>query len=177
MTDERFDVVVIGGGIVGLATAMHLTRTLPRLRTLVVEKEPRIASHQTGHNSGVIHSGIYYKPGSLKARLCVEGAAAMVDFCKQHGIPHEVCGKVIVATSEDELPRLHQLLERGKANGIAGLRLLRREQLCDLEPHCAGISAIHVPVTGITDYAAVSAKYAELISHQHRSRWLAATKC
>ena len=166
MTDERFDVVVIGGGIVGLATAMHLTRTLPRLRTLVVEKEPRIASHQTGHNSGVIHSGIYYKPGSLKARLCVEGAAAMVDFCKQHGIPHEVCGKVIVATSEDELPRLHQLLERGKANGIAGLRLLRREQLCDLEPHCAGISAIHVPVTGITDYAAVSAKYAELIDAQ-----------
>lgn len=166
MTDQRFDVIVIGAGIVGLSTAMHLTRRFPRLRVLVVEKEPQIASHQTGHNSGVIHSGIYYKPGSLKARLCVEGAAAMVNFCREHGLPHEVCGKVIVATAEEEIPRLHQLLERGQANGLAGLRRLSREQLRELEPHCTGIAGIHVPVTGITDYAAVGQKYAELIVAQ-----------
>src|SRR5579862_9700325 len=124
MPDQRFDVVVIGGGIVGLATALQFGRAFPKLRLLLVEKEDGVARHQSGHNSGVIHSGIYYKPGSLKARLCVEGAAAMVEFCREHGIPHEVCGKVIVATGTDELPRLEELRRRGEANGLTGLRMI-----------------------------------------------------
>jgi L-2-hydroxyglutarate oxidase LhgO len=142
---------------------MHLLAAFPRLRVVVLEKEAQIARHQTGHNSGVIHSGIYYKPGSLKARLCVEGAAAMVQFCREHGVPHDVCGKVIVATREEELPALKELVERGQTNGLAGLRMLSREQLRELEPHCAGIAAIHVPSTGITDYALVSREYASKI--------------
>lgn len=163
MPDHKADVVVIGGGIVGLSTAMHLLGAFPRLRVIVLEKEAQIASHQTGHNSGVIHSGIYYKPGSLKAQLCVEGAAAMVRFCREHGVPHDVCGKVIVATRESELPALPELMERGQTNGLTGLHLLSREQLREFEPHCAGIAAIHVPSTGITDYALVSREYAKKI--------------
>ena len=166
MPDQRFDIVVIGAGIVGLSTAMHLTASFPRLKLLVLEKESRVAAHQSGHNSGVIHSGIYYKPGSMKARLCVEGAAAMVEFCRQHGIAHEVCGKVIVATSDDEIPRLQALFERGRANGIPVLRMLDGDALREIEPHCGGIRGLHVPGTGITDYAAVSEKYAELIAAQ-----------
>ncbi len=106
MADSRYGVVIIGGGIVGLAVALEITRRFPQRRLLVIEKEDRVARHQSGHNSGVIHSGIYYKPGSMKARLCVTGAAAMVEFCREHGVVHEVCGKVIVATAADELPRL-----------------------------------------------------------------------
>jgi L-2-hydroxyglutarate oxidase len=166
MPDQKFDIVIIGGGIVGLSTAMHATRLFPRLRLLLVEKEDRVAHHQSGHNSGVIHSGIYYKPGSLKARLCVEGAAAMVAFCTQHSLPHEVCGKVVVATSAEEAPRLQALLERGQANGIAGLRMIDREQLRQIEPHCGGLRWLHVPSTGITDYARVCEKYAELVVAQ-----------
>src|SRR4026208_2404581 len=119
----RLDFVVVGGGIVGLATAAALLEGEPHTRLAVLEKERIWAAHQTGHNSGVIHSGIYYKPGSLKAKFCVEGAAAMVDFCRTHSLPHEICGKVIVATSAEEVPRLNTLLDRGKANGLAGLRL------------------------------------------------------
>ena len=115
MPDQAFDIIIIGGGIVGLSTAMHATRSMPGLRLLVVEKENEVARHQSGHNSGVIHAGIYYKPGSLKAKFCVEGAAAMVEFCREHSLPHQVCGKVIVATSDDEVPRLKALLERGQA--------------------------------------------------------------
>jgi len=151
---------------VGLATALEVARRYPRLRLLVLEKEDRVARHQSGHNSGVIHSGVYYKPGSLKARLCVAGAAAMVEFCREHGVPHKVCGKVIVATDESEFPRLDELARRGEANGLAGLRLVGANELRELEPHASGLRALLVPSTGITDYAQVCEKYAELISAQ-----------
>ncbi len=164
MTDAGYNVIIIGGGVVGLAVALEITRRFPRLRLLVLEKEDGVARHQSGHNSGVIHSGVYYKPGSLKARLCVAGASAMVEFCREHGIPHKVCGKVIVATRADELPRLEDLRQRGEANGLTGLRLIGPEELRELEPHASGLRALLVPSTGITDYAVVCEKYAELIS-------------
>ncbi len=166
MPDQSFDIVVIGGGIVGLATALQFGRAFPKLRLLLAEKEDRVARHQSGHNSGVIHSGIYYKPGSLKAKLCVEGAAAMEAFCREHAIPVEICGKIIVATSAEEIPRLQGLLERGQANGILGLKMLDKAQAREIEPHCGGVGWLHVPSTGITDYVAVCAKYAELIVAQ-----------
>ena len=164
MTDSHSDVIIIGGGVVGLAVALEITLRFPRRRLLVLEKEDHVARHQSGHNSGVIHSGIYYKPGSLKARLCVAGAAAMVEFCREHGIPHKICGKVIVATGPAELPRLEDLRRRGEANGLTGLRLLEPEELREVEPHASGLQALLVPSTGITDYAVVCEKYAELIS-------------
>ncbi|MGE5723531.1 MAG: L-2-hydroxyglutarate oxidase [Acidobacteriota bacterium] len=164
MPQHSFDVLVIGGGIVGLSTAMEATSRFPQLRLAVLEKEPEIARHQSGHNSGVIHSGIYYKPGSLKARLCVEGAAAMVEFCRRHALAFELCGKVIVAAEEAELPRLEELRRRADANGLQGVRELGPEQLRELEPHSAGIRALHVPGTGITDYPAVCRKYAEIVA-------------
>jgi (S)-2-hydroxyglutarate dehydrogenase len=164
MTDSCYDVVIIGGGVVGLGVALEITRRFPRLRLLLLEKEDRVARHQSGHNSGVIHSGVYYKPGSMKARLCVAGAAAMVEFCREHGIAHEVCGKVIVATHADELPRLQDLRKRGEANGLTGLRLIGPEELREIEPHATGLQALVVPSTGITDYARVCEKYAELVS-------------
>src|ERR1700686_3425902 len=166
MTDSRHNVVIIGGGVVGLAVALEITRCFPHLRLLLVEKEDRVARHQSGHNSGVIHSGVYYKPGSMKARLCVTGAAAMVEFCREHGIAHHVCGKVIVATHAEELPRLEELRRRGEANGLAGLRMIGPEQLREIEPHATGLRALVVPSTGITDYAVVCEKYAELIRNQ-----------
>jgi len=164
MTDSRPNVVIIGGGIVGLGVALVITRRFPDLRLLLLEKEDRVARHQSGHNSGVIHSGVYYKPGSLKARLCVTGAAAMVKFCCEYGIPHEVCGKVIVATDVEELPGLEQLRQRGEANGLTGLRLIGANELREIEPHATGLQALVVPSTGITNYATVCQKYAELIS-------------
>jgi (S)-2-hydroxyglutarate dehydrogenase len=164
MSDSRFDVIIIGAGIVGLAIGREITTRFPRLRLLILEKENRIARHQSGHNSGVIHSGIYYKPGSLKAKLCVEGAREMVEFCREQGIAHQICGKVIVATRAAEIPRLEELRRRGEANGLTGLRILGPEELREIEPHASRVRAIFVPSTGITDYAAVCAKYAELIS-------------
>jgi L-2-hydroxyglutarate oxidase LhgO len=166
MVDQHYDVVVIGGGIVGLAVALETTCRFPRYRLAVLEKEAKVAQHQTGHNSGVIHSGIYYKPGSIKARTCVEGAAAMVQFCREQGIAHEVCGKVIVATDDEEVARLRVLEERGKANRLQGLRWIGTEELRELEPHARGIAALHVPNTGITNYAAVCEKYVELMQGQ-----------
>jgi L-2-hydroxyglutarate oxidase len=137
----QFDVAVIGGGAVGLATAMALLGRRP-IRLVVLEAEDRLAAHQTGHNSGVIHSGLYYKPGSLKARLCTEGREAMYAFCQQHNIPYERCGKVVVATRESELPALAELERRGSANGLAGVRRLSGEELREFEPHVAGIAAV-----------------------------------
>ena len=164
MTDSRFDVIIIGGGAVGLGVALEITRRLPHLRLLLLEKEDRVARHQSGHNSGVIHSGVYYKPGSMKARLCVTGAAAMIEFCREHGIAHNVCGKVIVATHSEELPRLEELRKRGEANGLTGLHMIGPDELREIEPHASGLQALVVPSTGVTDYALVCQKYAELIS-------------
>ncbi len=163
MAELRADFAIIGGGIVGLAVAFELTRKHPRLHTMVLEKEPAVALHQTSHNSGVIHSGLYYKPGSLKARLCVEGAARMIEFCREHGIPHAVCGKVIVATREAEFTALDELMSRGRANGVRDLRELAREEIRELEPHAAGLRGLHVPGTGITDFRLVAEKYVDLI--------------
>lgn len=146
---------VIGGGIVGLATALELRQQLPEARVRVIEKEARVGCHQSTHNSGVLHAGLYYKPGSLKAKLAVAGIRRMVAFCQQHGIAHEICGKLVVATSDDEVPRLRTLLERGTQNGLRGLRWLGPEALREIEPHAAGIAAVHVPEEGIVDYRAV----------------------
>ena len=155
-----YDVIVVGAGIVGLASARELLRRRPGTRLALVDKEPRIGVHQTGHNSGVIHSGIYYAPGSLKARLCVAGAREMYAYCEANGIPTERCGKVIVATDESELGRLHDLHRRGVANGVEGLELVGPERLRELEPHCAGIRALWSPNTGIVDYSLVADRYA-----------------
>ncbi len=159
----KHDVIVVGGGIVGLATAHRLLEHRPGLRLLLLEKEPKLAAHQTGNNSGVLHSGLYYKPGSEKAKLSVSGLQQMIAFCREHGVKHEQCGKIVVATSPEELPRLESLWERGNANGLQGLRRLTPEQIREIEPHAAGIAAIHVPQEGIVDYPAVCEKLAELI--------------
>jgi len=163
MAQER-EVVIIGGGIVGLSTAMALATGTPPARALVLEKEDDIAAHQTGHNSGVIHSGIYYRPGSLKAELTVTGARELVEFCRLHGIAHDICGKVVVATAEAELPRLMELQRRGTANQVpGGVELIGPERLREIEPHAAGLKALHVPATGIVDYVAVAHKYADVV--------------
>src|ERR1700722_9653200 len=154
MTDSRSQAIIIGGGFVGLCGAMAITRGLAGLRLLRLEKEEGVARHQSGHNSGVIHSGVYYKPGSLKANLCVAGSRAMIEFCREHHIAHEVCGKVTVATEAEELPRLEQLRQRGEANSLTGLRLIGPEQLREIEPHATGLQALVVPSTGITDHPA-----------------------
>ena len=161
MTDSTYDVVIIGGGIIGLATAMELSQRYPRYRVAVVEKEPQIATHQTGHNSGVIHSGLYYRPGSQKALLCVSGGRRLREFCDQHGVKYENVGKVVVATGEEELPALEALYQRGLANGVEGLEIIGPERLGELEPHASGIKALHCPTTGIVDYGQVSAAYAD----------------
>jgi L-2-hydroxyglutarate oxidase LhgO len=149
------DFVVVGGGIVGLATALKILEAKPGAKLLLLEKESALGRHQTGHNSGVLHAGLYYKPGSLKARLAVEGLRQMVDFCQKHKVAHEQCGKIVVATDKEELPRLERLLERGTANGLKRLRKLGPEQIREIEPHAAGLAAIHVPEEGIVDYAGV----------------------
>jgi (S)-2-hydroxyglutarate dehydrogenase len=149
-------VAVIGGGIVGLATAMRMLERLPQNRVLLLEKESGPGRHQSGHNSGVLHCGLYYKPGSRKARLAVQGVRRMVEFCQRHGVPYELCGKTVVATEQEEIPRLLDLFERGTANGLKGLELLEPEQIRAYEPHAAGIKGIRVPEEGIVDYPAVT---------------------
>lgn len=158
----NFDVVIIGGGIVGLATALRLKEDKPELKVAVVEKEKSIAKHQTGNNSGVIHSGIYYKPGSLKAINCIKGYNQLIEFSRKNEIEFDLCGKVIVATSDKELPALENIYKRGIENGLAGLKKIGKEEIKEYEPHCAGVSGIFVPQTGIIDYTQVSNKYAEL---------------
>lgn len=157
--EATYDVAVIGGGIVGLATAMALTAS-PGRSVIVLEAENRLADHQTGHNSGVIHSGLYYKPGSLKARLCTEGRRALYEFCRDRGIAHEACGKVVVATDDSELPALTALEERGRANGLSGLRRLSAAELHEHEPNVQGVAGLLVGETGIVDYRQVAEAYA-----------------
>lgn len=160
--EKKYDFIIVGGGIVGLATAMTLSKREPRSKIAVLEKEDALACHQSGRNSGVIHSGIYYKPGSLKATLAREGSRTMVEFCREHGIRHEVCGKVIVATNERELPLLKQLANRGRENGL-DITELSREAVKEIEPHVECLAGIKVPTTGIADYRSVCQKYAELL--------------
>jgi L-2-hydroxyglutarate oxidase len=160
MAVKTFDVAVVGGGIVGTATAMALLRRRA-ISLVLVEKEHRLAAHQTGNNSGVIHSGLYYRPDSLKARNCTAGREALYAFCAEHGIRAERCGKVVVATSEVQLPVLEELRRRGEANGLTGLRRLRPEEIRELEPHAVGIAGLFVPQTGIVDYFRVTEAYAE----------------
>jgi L-2-hydroxyglutarate oxidase len=162
---RRADVVVIGAGIVGLAVAEAITSAEPATRVVVLEKEDRIAAHQTGRNSGVLHSGIYYKPGSLKARTATAGREAMVRFCAEHGIAHEVCGKVVVAVDESEVPALADLEQRGRQNGLAVERL-DPARLREREPHASGVAALHVPETGIVDFVAVCDRLRQLIEER-----------
>lgn len=166
MADIEYDVIVVGGGIVGLASAYKINLKYPNKKVLVLEKEREVAAHQTGHNSGVIHSGIYYKPGSYRARNCVEGRRELVAFAKANGIKHDICGKVIVATEESELAHMQKVFNHGQQNGVEGIELIHTDQIKEIEPYCSGIAGIWVPCTGIIDYADVARKYAELISCQ-----------
>lgn len=157
------DVIIIGGGIVGLATGLKLSLNNPELKILIIEKEDQLAPHQTGNNSGVVHSGIYYKPGSLKAINCIDGYSQLIQFCDNENIPYDLCGKVIVATSDEEIPTLKMLYERGQENGLKGLKMLDKDEIHEIEPHVNGIKGIRVPQTGIIDFKEVSLKYAERI--------------
>lgn len=158
---ERYDVAIVGGGLVGLATGFRLLESRPGLRLAIIEKEPELASHQSGRNSGVLHAGLYYVPGSLKARLCREGKAELERFAEEHGIPFERCGKLVIATHDDELGRLHDLAERGRANGLHGLEEVGAERIREIEPHATGIRALHVPETGVIDFRRVALALAD----------------
>jgi L-2-hydroxyglutarate oxidase len=158
---RSYDLVVIGAGILGLAVSRELLSRYPRLRLAVLDKEPAVGQHQSGHNSGVLHSGIYYAPGSLKAKLCVQGQKDVYAYCEEKGIPTDRCGKVIVASTEEEIPRLESLLQRGQANGVQGLEMIGPERLHEMEPYCAGVKALWSPNTGIVDFNRVVRAYAE----------------
>src|SRR5262245_39054570 len=157
---SQYDLTIIGGGILGLSTALKITRAHPNIRLLILEKEAELARHQTGNNSGVIHSGLYYRPGSLKAKSCVSGRKELMAFCDQNSVPYEICGKVVVATSAEELPRLEELHRRGEANGLKRLEIIGPERLKEIEPHATGVRGLFVPETGIIDYKKVAAAYA-----------------
>lgn len=156
------DITIIGGGIVGLATALQIQKANPNLKIIVLEKESSLARHQTGNNSGVIHSGLYYKPGSLKATNCIRGYNLLLDFCRSNEIPFDLCGKIVVATEQHELPLLENLYKRGQQNGLTNLKKLQAQELKEYEPHVAGLAGIFVPQTGIVDYTLVANKYGEV---------------
>ncbi|MEX2535235.1 MAG: L-2-hydroxyglutarate oxidase [Trueperaceae bacterium] len=166
MLKPDYDLAIIGGGIVGLATGLAISDQSPDLSIVVIEKEGGVARHQTGHNSGVVHSGIYYRPGTIRARLCVEGVTLLQEFCREQDLPYDRCGKVVVATREDELPRLQTLFERGNQNGVPGLELIGPERLREIEPHANGIQAIWSPNTAIVDYAQIAKRYAEIMGER-----------
>ena len=161
--ENNADVVIVGGGIVGLATALALLKHSQTLKVVVLEKESSVAKHQTGHNSGVIHSGLYYKPGSLKARNCLDGYTKLLQFCRENKIAHEVCGKIVVATSQSELGQLEMLYERGIANGLVGVRKLNQNEIQEIEPHCRGVAGLFVPQTGIVDYVEMANRMSQLV--------------
>lgn len=163
MSEKSFDILITGAGAVGLATAYQLLSQRPDLKVAVVDKEKEVAAHQTGHNSGVIHSGIYYKPGSLKALNCRKGYEALIRFCEENGVRYELCGKVIVATQDEEIPRLNGIYERGLANGMQGLRKISSAEVKEIEPHVSSKAGIWVPQTGIIHYKEVAEKYAEKV--------------
>ncbi len=164
---EQFDVAIIGGGIIGCAVAYKMSLFYPDKKIVLIEKEDQLAKHQTGRNSGVIHSGIYYKPGSYKAVNCVKGRRELVAFAKEHKIPHDVCGKIIVATQESELPQLNKVFQNGLANGVEGIEMVDSQKIKEIEPYCEGIQAIYVPCTGIIDFPAAARKMAELMSQRN----------
>ncbi|QGY43931.1 L-2-hydroxyglutarate oxidase [Maribellus comscasis] len=163
----KYDITIIGGGIVGLATGLKLKEEYPDLKIIILEKEDKIARHQTGNNSGVIHAGVYYKPGSLKALNCRNGYQQLLDFCDRENVKYDLCGKLIVATGKEELLRLENLFQRGKENGLDKIKKISGEQIKEYEPHATGIAAIHVPYTGIIDYKEVSSKYAEIFTQRY----------
>jgi (S)-2-hydroxyglutarate dehydrogenase len=166
--EKAYDIIIVGGGIVGLASAYKLNLKFPEKKILVLEKEPKVAAHQTGHNSGVIHSGIYYKPGSYKAKNCVDGRRELVAFAKEYKIPHDICGKIIVATKESELAHMYKVFKNGRENGVEGIEMIDAAKIKEIEPFCSGIEGIWVPCTGIIDYAAVAEKYKELIENKFK---------
>lgn len=160
---SQYDLTIIGGGILGLATALKVTAAHPNIRLLILEKEAGIARHQTGNNSGVIHSGLYYRPGSLKARSCVTGRKELIAFCDENSVPYEICGKVVVATSQEEIPRLEELHRRGISNGLQNLEIIGPQRLKEIEPHAIGVKGLYVPETGIVDYRKVAEAYADKV--------------
>ena len=167
----KVDICIIGGGIVGLATAYQVSQKYPKLSLAVIEKESSLAKHQTGHNSGVLHTGIYYKPGSLKAVNCRNGKKAMEAFCKEQGIEHELCGKIIVALNEEEIPRMQNIFQRGQENGV-NCKIISREEMLEIEPHVAGLQAIHVPECGIVNYKQVCHRLGEIIAKKEENKLL-----
>ena len=164
-----FDICIIGGGIVGLATAYQISKKHPKLKLAVLEKEKSLAKHQTGHNSGVLHTGIYYKPGSLKAMNCRNGKQAMEQFCQEQGIDHELCGKIIVALNDEEVPRMKNIYQRGQENGV-NCKIISREEMLEIEPHVAGVQAIHVPECGIVNYKQVCLRLGEIIQEKEENK-------
>lgn len=166
MENNHFDIIIVGGGIVGLASAYKLNVRYPHKKILVLEKEAQVANHQTGHNSGVIHSGLYYKPGSYKAKNCVDGRRELVSFAKEHNIKHDICGKVVVATDTSELAHMNKVYNNGIANGVEGVEKINANQITDIEPYCVGIEGLWVPCTGIINYVDVAQKYVELINQK-----------